>query len=187
MSEPLRVLFVCTANICRSPVMELTARAMAGASRDVEFTSAGTLGFDAQPINPDMAVTLTTGLGDAFRSRRLTRAILDEADLVLTAESSHRAHILEEHPQLHRRVFTLGQFAATIGQIPDLTGRELVAEAGVRRAAPRPADDVADPYRRGRAAAEKATGTITDMLSVIVPRLTGSSADNATSAPDLEG
>lgn len=175
MTEPLKVLFVCTANICRSPVMELLARDLAGSS-DVEFTSAGTRGYDAQPINPDMAATITPGLGDAFKSRRLTSAMLEEADLVLAAESTHRAHILEEHPQLHRRVFTLGQFAATIELIPDLTGRALIAEAGMRRSAPRTADDVADPYRRGRAASETATGTITAMLSVIVPRLTGSPA-----------
>jgi hypothetical protein len=77
-------------------------------------------------------------------------------------------------------VFTLGQFAATIAQIPDLTGRELVAEAGSRRTPPRPADDVADPYRRGAAASERATGTITAMLGEIVPRL----ADRA--APEQE-
>ncbi len=176
MSEPISVLFVCTANICRSPVMELAARAMAGDSRDVEFSSAGTQGFEAAPINPDMAVTLTPGLGDDFRSRRISKDILEGADLILTAETTHRARILEEHPQLHRRVFTLGQFVATIAQIPDLTGRALLAEAGVRRTPPRPADDVADPYRRGRAAADKATGTITAMLDIIVPRLTGSPA-----------
>lgn len=173
MSEPISVLFVCTANICRSPVMELTARAMAGDPHHVVFSSAGTLGFESAPINPDMALTITPGLGDHFRSRRLTAAILAEADLVLTAESSHRSHILEEHPHLHRRVFTLGQFATTIGQIPDLTGRALLTEAGLRRTPPRPTEDVADPYRRGRAASATATDTITAMLSLIVPRLVG--------------
>ena len=187
MSEPISVLFVCTANICRSPVMELTARAMAGDTGVVVFASAGTQAFDAQPINPEMAVTLTPGLGDAFRSRGLTKEILEGADLVLTAESSHRSHILEEHPQLHRRVFTLGQFMATIAQIPDLTGRELLTEAGRRRTPPRPADDVVDPYRRGAAAADRATGTITAMLSAIVPRLTGSPAGShpATTEPAM--
>lgn len=180
MSEPLSVLFVCTANICRSPVMELLAREMAGEGATVTFASAGTHGYDDHPINEDMAVTLSPGLGGEFRSRRLTPEILEGADLVLTAESTHRTHILEDHPQLHRKVFTLGQFAATIAQIPDLTGRELVAEAGSRRTPPRPADDVADPYRRGAAASERATGTITAMLGEIVPRL----ADRA--APEQE-
>ena len=184
MSEPLRVLFVCTANICRSPVMELTARALASqipaAQTDdaaIEFASAGTAGFDSSPIDEEMAATLEPGpaldaSGD-FRSRELTAAHLTGADLVLTAEAVHRSRILEEQPQLHRRVFTLGQFASTIDRIPDLSGRELIAEAGTRRTPPRPEDDVPDPYRRGRAAAETATGTITAMLRTVVPRLVG--------------
>jgi len=152
--------------------MELLARDLVG-STDVVFSSAGTRGYDARPINADMAATITPGLGDAFRSRHLTSALLEESDLVLTAEAAHRTHILEEQPHLHRRVFTLGQFATTIALIPDLTGRALIAEAGMRRSAPQAADDVADPYRRGAAASAQATGTITTMLSVIVPRLVG--------------
>ncbi len=174
MSEPLRVLFVCTANICRSPVMELLARDLAG-SADVVFSSAGTHGYDRQPINPDMAATLPAGAGDDFRSRHLTRAVLTDADLVLTAEQTHRQHILDDFPQLHRQVFTLGQFAASLAELPDtgLSGRDAVAAVGQRRTAPAPEHDVADPYRRGPAAAEAATGTITALLQVIVPRLTG--------------
>ncbi|MBS2936413.1 hypothetical protein KDN32_01505 [Nocardioides sp. J2M5] len=173
MSEPLRVLFVCTANICRSPTMELLARDLAGDAA-VEFSSAGTHARDGDPINPDMAATLRQGIGDDFRSRRATREVLADVDLVLTAEDVHRRHLLDDHPQLHRKVFTLGQFAATIAELPDLDGRELVEAAGRRRAAPAPEHDVADPYRRGTAAAEAATGTITHMLSAIVPRLTAS-------------
>ena len=171
MSAPLSVLFVCTANICRSPVMELLAREMAGEGATVTFASAGTHGYVDHPVDEDMAVTLTPGLGGEFRSRRLSPEILAEADLVLTAENTHRTHILEDQPQLHRKVFTLGQFAATIARIPDLTGRELIAEAGARRTPPRPADDVADPYRRGAAASAQATDTITAMLGEVVPRL----------------
>ncbi|GAB3018323.1 hypothetical protein GCM10011376_00800 [Nocardioides flavus (ex Wang et al. 2016)] len=179
MAEPLRVLFVCTANICRSPVMELVARDLAGDPEEsgVVFSSAGTHGQEGHVINADMAPTLPTTLApdaaDAFRSRHLSAAILQEADLVLTAEAVHRQHILDDRPQLHRKVFTLGQFEATIADLPGLSGRELVEAAGRRRTASSPAHDVADPYRRGTAAAENATGTITAMLSVVVPRLVG--------------
>jgi protein-tyrosine-phosphatase len=179
MPEPLRVLFVCTANICRSPVMELVARDLAGDPEQsgVEFTSAGTHARDGHAFNTDMTPTLPATIApegtDTFRSRHLSAAILDEADLVLTAESVHRQHILDDRPQLHRKVFTLGQFEATIAELPGLSGRELVEAAGRRRTPSTPAHDVGDPYRRGSAAAEKATGTITAMLSAVVPRLVG--------------
>lgn len=170
MSEPLRVLFVCTANICRSPAMELIARDLAG-SADIVFTSSGTHARDGQRMSTDMSATLPTGASAGFRSRHLTAAVLSGADLVLTAEQVHRQHILDDYPQLHRQVFTLGQFAAAVAELPGLSGRDLVAAAGRRRTPATAEQDVADPYRRGKAAAVRATGTITAMLSVIVPRL----------------
>ena len=53
MSEPLRVLFVCTANICRSPAMELIARDLAG-SAEVVFTSAGTHARNGQRMTTEI-------------------------------------------------------------------------------------------------------------------------------------
>ncbi|MDR7252094.1 protein-tyrosine-phosphatase [Nocardioides sp. BE266] len=175
MSEPLKVLFVCTANICRSPFLELTARQLAG-DAPLEFSSAGTQGWVDEPMNPEMAVLLPAGAADAFRSRRLDAAILRDADLVLTAEASHRSYVLDEHPEHFRKVFTVGQLAAFATEHPDLDGRDLLAAAGKRRSAPRPEHDIADPYRRGTAAAEAAAGTISSMLGVLVPRLGGSRA-----------
>ena len=172
MSEPISVLFVCTANICRSPAMELVARDLAG-DADIVFASAGTHARGGLPMNAEMTATLPALTSGDFRSRHLDRTVLTGADLVLTAEQVHRRHILDDHPQLHRKVFTLGQFAAAIAEIPGLSGRELVEAAGQRRTLAAPEHDVPDPYRRGAAAAEAATGTITAMLSVIVPRLTG--------------
>ena len=59
--EPLRVLFVCTANICRSPFLELTARQLASGSTDVQFASAGTQGFTDHAMDEVMTQTLPPG------------------------------------------------------------------------------------------------------------------------------
>ena len=171
MPEPLKVLFVCTANICRSPYLELTARALAGSDDGVQFSSAGTHGFDSHAMDDAMVATLAEDTSAGFASRRLTGAILAEADLVLTAEATHRGFILEEYPQHLRKVFTVGQFAAAVEEHPDLRGRELVAAVGARRTAARREHDIADPYRRGESAAATAADTMSRMLGVIVPRL----------------
>ncbi|WP_457208611.1 adenylyl-sulfate kinase [Nocardioides sp. P5_C9_2] len=167
-ASPIRVLFVCTANICRSAWLEHAARGLDATG--VEFSSAGTHGFTDHPMDEVMSGTLDAP-DEAFRSRRLTREILEQADLVLTAESSHRAFILEEHPQALRKVFTLGQFARAAQAAPDLRGRDLLAAAGERRTAPLPEDDIDDPYRRGDVAARDAAGKMSTMLSVIVAAL----------------
>ena len=177
MAEPLKVLFVCTANICRSPYLELTARALSGADSGVQFSSAGTHGFDSHAMDAAMVATLAEDTSSGFASRRLTGPILAEADLVLTAEATHRSFILEEYPQHLRKVFTVGQFAAAVEDHPDLHGRELLAAVGARRTPARPEHDIADPYRRGDVAAATAADTMSRMLGVIVPRLaTGASS-----------
>lgn len=171
MSDPLLVLFVCTANICRSPFMELTARRMTGDDPRVEFASAGTHGRERLPMDEVMAATLPPGAADRFWSRPVSSAMVGLADLVLTAEGTHRTWLLQEDPQLVRSIFTLGQFADAAARFPDLRGRELIAAIAALRTVPDPRLDVRDPYRRGKSACEVSAGTISTMLSVIVPML----------------
>ena len=183
--ERLSVLFVCTANICRSPYMELRANAFGGDGPvAVEVASAGTHGFTHRAVDTTMAGVLAgRGVGDAalaaFRSRPLTRALVEAADLVLTAETTHREYVLEEAPSAFRKVFTLGQFAETVSRIdPALVGRDLVAHAGHRRAAAGAAHEIGDPFNRGRAAAELCADQIDGLMRVVMPRLTGAGRTN---------
>jgi sulfate adenylyltransferase len=177
------VLFVCTANICRSPYMELRARTLIANAPDaplIEFASAGTHGFRDHPADPTMAeVMAARGVPkkqiDAFTSRRLSRKLVETADLVLTAEGTHRAYVLEEVPASFRKVFTLGQFAESITRVdPSLSGAQLLAAVGHRRAGTAATHDVADPFNRGLPAAEEAADQIDSLLRVVLPQLTGS-------------
>nr|WP_207619683.1 adenylyl-sulfate kinase [Nocardioides sp. IC4_145] len=174
--QPLKVLFVCTANICRSPFMEIVARKLAGPDASVTFASAGTHGFRDHPMDEVMSGTLAgrgAEVGD-FASRAVSPRMVDEADLVLTAEATHRTFVLDDQPAAFRKVFTIGQFAEAIRAAgPTLTGRELIKAIGDRRGQANPGLDVADPYRRGSEAAEQAAAGIEELLRVIVPRLTG--------------
>jgi sulfate adenylyltransferase len=172
--DPIRVLFVCTANICRSPYLELRARQLLGPGSGVEVSSAGTHGFDAEPVSDTMEAefarfgTETT----AFRSRLVNGALIDDADLVLTAEAVHRARLLEERPAAFRKIFTLGQFVASVQELdPGLRGRELLAALSNRRSPASPDHDIADPYRRGAQEARRAAVTMEAMLEVLVERL----------------
>ncbi|WP_249423813.1 low molecular weight phosphatase family protein [Nocardioides coralli] len=174
MTEPLRVLFVCTANICRSPFMELLADSLADES--VTVSSAGTHGFDDHEMDPVMAAQLTArGLTSrGFRSRSLTRELVDAADLVLTAEGAHRTIILADQPGAFRKVFTLGQFAAAVEDSGDATGHALLETVGTRRPPADPDLDVVDPYGRGTEAAATASDQIEALVRVVIPALTRS-------------
>ena len=65
----MRVLFVCTANICRSPSMELMARALVGDGTDLAFASAGTHGF----VDHEMDATMAAAV---FKSSSISFGIL---------------------------------------------------------------------------------------------------------------
>ena len=175
---PLRILYVCTANICRSPFLELMSRQLVGSDDRIGFASAGTHGFKASPMDPVMAATLP-GRGvetaGAFRSRPFTSDMLLHADLVLTAEGVHRQFILDDHPGAFRKVFTLGQFAEAVQALgEDVTGRDLLRAVAARRGPADAARDVPDPYGRGPEAAEACAVALEDLLRVVVPALTGS-------------
>lgn len=168
---PLQVLFVCTANICRSAYAEVLARHLVGPCTDIAFSSAGTHGFPSRPLNPEIAEFLPNGaVQDGFASRRVTRELVQGADAVLAAAAVHRAFLLEEDPSVFRKVFTLGQFAEAV-EGSELRGRDLINAAGRHRPASRPQHDVRDPYRQGRAANAEAAARIAELLQVVLPGL----------------
>ena len=174
--NPLKILFVCTANICRSPYMQLAAQALAG-DADLVFTSAGTRGFTDQPMNPPMAEALLRHHPGsehevaAFRSRPLTHALVDDADLVITAEAAHRTFVLDDQPGAFRKVFTLGQLAEALQHLPDDLDRdELLDTLGVRRGTAAHVLDVTDPFGRGPEAIEASAGHLDALLRVVLPR-----------------
>ena len=80
--RPLRLLFVCVGNSCRSQMAEGLARAMGGDRVDV--TSAGTA--PAETIAPKAVEAMAElGIDIAHQSpKALRRELIDRADIVLT-------------------------------------------------------------------------------------------------------
>jgi protein-tyrosine phosphatase len=160
MRDRFRIVMVCTANICRSPMAEAmvrhTLRAAGSDAASVAVESAGVYGHEGSPMAPGSVAALKA-LGiedDGHRGRLLTPAIVGRGDLVLTMEESHRDAILSGTPQARDTTFTLREFARLVGgEMPAEIGivpraRALTGIAGRRRSMlPWPGvDDVPDPY-----------------------------------------
>lgn len=173
---PVRILTVCTGNVCRSPAAEyLLAAAFAG-EPGVGVHSAGTGAPVGHPVSEVVGTLLLERGIDAsgHRARALTVPLIRESDLILTATRRHRSQVVALDPAALRRTFTLREFArlaeaarlagATAGA--DITGSAarldaLVGAAFVRRGgADIGDDDIADPYGRDRAFNEAVIGQI---------------------------
>ena len=112
-----RILFVCTGNICRSPLAQaLLARALTERGvAEVEVQSAGTGAWDGAPASEGAyLVGLERGLDlSPHRARLLTREIVEDMDLIFTMARHHRARVHELGGE--GRVFVLGEYAGRSG------------------------------------------------------------------------
>lgn len=120
MSEPFRLLYVCTGNICRSPFAQLHTRFLLEArlgprASRIVVASAGVGAVVGAGMHPASREQLTSRRDhpatEAFRARQLPESEVARADLVLTMTRRHRARVLEDTPSALRRVFTLKEFA----------------------------------------------------------------------------
>src|SRR5215217_9790201 len=88
------ILFVCTANICRSPMAQAIFDVLAE-DNDLLFRaeSAGTAALEGRPITPN-AVAALEEVGiypGSHSSRRVNEAMVKEAELVLALTPQHAA------------------------------------------------------------------------------------------------
>lgn len=122
--RPWRVVFVCTGNLCRSPMAEGLARDWGLRNRvALEVKSAGTMGIERRPADPKaVAVCAEVGVGIAdHRSQGLSDALVDWADYLLVMEVAHAHQIRDRYPQAENRVVLLGSFVGQM-DIPDPIG-----------------------------------------------------------------
>jgi protein-tyrosine-phosphatase len=147
------ILFVCTGNVCRSPMAELLCRVGAGPDADLEVASAGMYALVGEGIDGPTATVLTQLGIDAsrHRARQFEPSMAARADLVLTAEAAHRDRIMSAVPRAFRRTFTMKEFARLSRYATGSDRAEIVNVLAARRGAdgatPRGQDDLADPYR----------------------------------------
>jgi protein-tyrosine-phosphatase len=120
------VLFICTANICRSPMAEGLMKALVKDSQDTwRIGSAGTWTVEGEPaavisneIMNERGIDLS-----AHRSRIVTPNMMKEYQLVLTMEHGHKEALSIEFKAINPRIFLLSEMIGKKFDIPDPMGR----------------------------------------------------------------
>lgn len=163
-----QVLFVCTANISRSPYAQWRAQ-QATSGSVVVFDSAGIPGTQNRSMDSNMLCELARrGVdGDAHRSRPVSTELVEASDVIITMEFGQHMRLLEAWSQASDRTFGLRQLAEAVraagtgGNFRDVD----LANSMVW--------DIADPYGQGAGAARACAREIDELLGIVLPVLTG--------------
>jgi len=124
------ILFVCTGNVCRSPMAAGFLREhlrREGRQDDLRVRSAGTWTVEGRPASAyALQVMVERGLDISdHRSRILTARDVEEADLILVMAQSHREAIEVEFPQARGKTYLLSEMAGRSYDISDPGGAPL--------------------------------------------------------------
>ena len=118
------VLFVCTANIARSPMAEVLFNKIAdkkGFGGQFQARSAGTWARNGIPAPPHgQQVMSNRGLDTSNHlSREITESMISTASLVLTMEAGHKEALQVEFPAHREKVFMLSEMVGEEMDIDD--------------------------------------------------------------------
>ena len=112
MSSQHSLLFVCTGNICRSPMAEYLLRDSLPPESNWLVSSAGTFAADGIPASREGVEVLDERDIEMrpHRSRMITREQVDTATIIVVMTGAHRSHVLALFPNASEKTFLLKSF-----------------------------------------------------------------------------
>ena len=114
MTKTFQILFVCSGNVCRSPMAEafLRARLPERLRNSVRVVSAGTLGLFGNLASQEAIQVMSEKVIDIRNhiSRGVSEKLMNESDLILVMAPEHLEYLHKLYPNVRKNVFLLRRF-----------------------------------------------------------------------------
>ena len=110
----MKIMFICTGNICRSAMAhKMLEKKAKEKNKDIEVYSCGIYAINGDvPTYEGIEVMKEYGINlNSHRATNIKNSNIKDMDIILCSTSSHKNNVMAMYPELKEKIYTIKEYA----------------------------------------------------------------------------